>query len=75
MCRGKIRACEDDDRGAHLKRITELLFSLNDKLARIGPDEDGQVYLEKWRTVHKLKEEYRRLTGLYPSLPPDKVSN
>jgi len=60
----------EEDLDARLQRITELLFSLNDELGRIGPDEDGRVYQEKWRTLHGLKEEYRRLTGVYPNLPP-----
>ena len=55
------------DKEAHIQRILDLLFSVNAELARTT--EYGDDYAEKSRTLHKLKKEYRRLTGMYPILP------
>lgn len=59
------------DANEYLDRLTVRLFALNTELNKATADEEaGDVYLEKWRALHKLKEEYKRRTGIYPILPP-----
>ena len=58
------------DREGYLNRMLDRLFTLNDELAQMSPEEDRNGYAEKWRTIHHLKQEYKQMTGVYPNLPP-----
>ena len=58
------------ERERYLGRLVAQLFAAHSELVQLDASEDGKRYSEILSTVYRLKEEYRRHTGLYPSLPP-----
>jgi hypothetical protein len=54
----------------YLNQLAERITLLHAELLQSGADEAGDVFQDKFRTLHRLKEEYKRLTGIYPNLPP-----
>jgi tetratricopeptide (TPR) repeat protein len=54
----------------YLNQLAERITILHAELFHSGADEAGDVFQGKFRTLHRLKEEYKRLTGIYPNLPP-----
>jgi len=52
----------------YLDQLTERLFALDEELIRVIGNEDWAHYEESRRALQRMKEEYKRLTGIYPRL-------
>ena len=61
---------QSSEREGHLRRVLDRLFAVHEELTRTDASQDARSYSEKLRTIHRLKEEYKRHTGVYPRLPP-----
>ena len=58
-----------EDREGYLKRLLPQISALTDEL-RVVEETGAGDYTETYKKLSELRERYRKLTGLYPMLPP-----
>lgn len=57
------------DSSDHLNQLAERIIALHSELYQDVANTVGDAFQDKFRTLHGLKEEYKRRTGIYPNLP------
>ena len=58
-----------DEHQAYLARLCREIFALTDRLAE-AEQAGAPDYLDTYKKLQGLKERYKQLTGIYPTLPP-----
>jgi hypothetical protein len=60
----------NSNQNTYLSQLAERITVLHAEMMKDNADDAGEVYLDKCRTLCRLKEEYKRHTSVYPKLPP-----